>query len=176
MPEYPETLRALTIANPFCFEIGLGIKPLEFRSWDTKHRGLTLLHASSNREFEKEFAEQYPDISKERIAAMRGAIIGFVDVVDSFWSDQDGYYAHRLANPALFFEPISTPGALNYWPPQGKRKALQEAAFQRAWDDIQAGNFDRPEPDLIRDAELAYGLEPPEQELQRVLITPAPGN
>ena len=160
MSQYPDDLRALSIINPFAWEICVGKKPLEFRSWDTKRRGLTLIHASGSREFEKDFAEYYPDVSKETIASMRMAIIGFADIIDSFWSNQDSCYAHRMGNPALFFEPIPTPGALNYWPPQGKRRDKQHLAFQMAWDDIQAGNFDRPEPDLIRESELAYGLEP----------------
>ncbi|MBT9312548.1 ASCH domain-containing protein [Leptothoe kymatousa] len=158
--EYPKDLRAITIHNPFCLDIGMGVKPLEFRSWDTKHRGLTLLHVGSNRSYEKEFAEAYPNITKESIDAMRGAIIGFAEIIDSFWSQEDSCYAHRIANPGLFRDTCPCPGALNYWKPQAKRKAEQEWAFQTAWDTIQKGEFDRPDPELIRESEIAYGLKP----------------
>ncbi|MEO0434335.1 MAG: hypothetical protein AAF151_21835 [Cyanobacteria bacterium J06656_5] len=159
MSEYPETLRAISIINPFAWEICTGQKPLEFRSWDTQHRGLTLIHTSSSRKFEGDFAEFYPEVTKATIASMRGAIIGFATVTDSVWREEDNAFGHRMMHPALFPKPIPCSGALNYWKPQGKQQEQQSIAFQAAWNAIQAEEFEKPHPDVIASCELDYDLE-----------------
>jgi len=157
--KYPETLRALSIMNPFAWEICVGLKPLEFRSWDTKFRGLVLLHCSSSRQCEKDFAEFYPEVRQEEINAMRGSIIGFATAVDSFWREEDQAFCHEMREPGLLLQPIECSGALNYWRPQGKHKEQQTTAFKSVWDAIQSGKFVRPDIDTIDSCRLDYGLQ-----------------
>jgi hypothetical protein len=41
-------MKVLSIKQPWCSLIGLGIKPIENRTWKTNHRGTLLLHASAS--------------------------------------------------------------------------------------------------------------------------------
>ena len=143
--------------NPFGFEICIGEKPLEFRSWDTKFRGLVLIHVSSSKQFEKEF-ELFPEVTPEEIELMRGAIIGFANLTDSFWRDEDNSYCHRMENPCLFRETFKTPGALNYWRPGGKYREQQLEAFQRAWNSILDEDYEPAREDAIAKSQMDYGL------------------
>lgn len=159
---FPETLRAISIINPFAWLIGIGEKPYEYRSWDTSFRGLCLLHVSGSTEYEAEFSEflNSGEITKAEIASMRKSIIGFAEVTGTVWDEEYQQWAHRMEKPALFNEVIPCPGALNYWKPY-PNKPEQTTAFQQAWELIQAGDYIKADPNIYLTQINEWGLEPP---------------
>lgn len=175
MATYPADLRAISIINPFGWDICMGIKPYEFRTWDTSFRGLCLIHVSASREFEDGFYEMLRngEITKEEIAKMRKSIIGFATVTKTIWSDIDQQYAHKMENPALFDEFIPCPGALNYWRPY-QNKPEQALAFQKAWDMIEAKAYVEAHPDDYRDSLIYFNLEEVEDKgAEKALTSPS---
>jgi hypothetical protein len=110
-PAPTNTMRALSIRQPWAELIVRGIKDVENRSWLTHHRGPLLIHASQT----KPTREDLDDFGIEN--PMYGAIIGVVDVVDckleisSEWHEPEsqGWY---LQNPRMFENPIAFKGAV----------------------------------------------------------------
>jgi hypothetical protein len=103
-------MKAVTVFQPYAWLLVMGIKPIENRTWRTRHRGPLLIHAG---------AKWYPG-GKERIALLgikipddlptRG-IVGIVEVTgvvtqaDTPWFE--GPYGWSLANPSeLPFVPV----------------------------------------------------------------------
>lgn len=190
MPAYPDTLRAISIINPFGWLICKGYKPYEYRSWDTSFRGQCLIHVSASTACESDFEADIAagELTKADVKAMRKAIIGFAEMTGTVWDAEHEQWAHRMEQPALFNQPIPCPGALNYWTPY-KNKPAQAQAFQQAWDVIQSGEYTAAHPDTYAACFLNWGLEPltalkyPLEDLEdleeepsepRVLITPPP--
>lgn len=103
-------MKALTIFQPYAWLIVTGIKPIENRTWSTRHRGPLLIHAGAKwhagwRERIARFGIEVPDD-----LPMRG-VVGIVDVTGvvkhsrSPWFD--GPHGWTLANPReLPFVPI----------------------------------------------------------------------
>lgn len=96
---HTDHLMCLSIRQPFCEEILTGVKQAEYRSWNTKHRGPLLIHAS------KSTAESG---SKD---LPRGVIVGLVDVAEvvHYYDDIGGVgdlYAWCLRNPSRFVRPV----------------------------------------------------------------------
>ncbi|WP_204138245.1 hypothetical protein [Halomicronema sp. CCY15110] len=88
---FPETLRALSIAGPYAYEIAIGYKPSEGRSWKTSFRGLVLLHVSRSQEYGP---SQSPD--------MVSAIIGATEMYDCQPNlTYAGYFDHFMRYPVL---------------------------------------------------------------------------
>lgn len=180
MTTYPADLRAISIINPFGWEICMGLKPYEFRSWESSFRGLCLIHVSASKECEEYFDDylEHQEITKEEIKQMRKSIIGFATVTKMLWVEEEQTWAHKMENPAIFDEVIPCPGALNYWTPY-RNKPEQAVAFQKAWDMIEAKAYTEADPEEYRISMETFGLEEIEEEEgksehQRVLITPAP--
>ena len=48
---FPDTLRALSIARPYAYLIAIGEKHSEGRTWKTNFRSIVLLHVSTTREY-----------------------------------------------------------------------------------------------------------------------------
>jgi hypothetical protein len=46
----PTTLKALVVRSPWCFDIATGKKPIEYRSWPTKHRGPLAICAAKRKD------------------------------------------------------------------------------------------------------------------------------
>ncbi len=108
---------ALSIQQPWAALIIAGIKPVENRTWSTRHRGALLIHAgraSDPAAMDRMARGQHP-VTRQPwavpdLAMQFGGIIGMVDLVDcvshhtSEWFA--GPYAFVLANPrALPFTP-----------------------------------------------------------------------
>src|SRR5262245_275091 len=106
-----EPLRALSIRQPYAELILRGLKDVENRSWETKHRGRLLIHAAAAQVDHQEMdrwgfaVEDLP----------RGALVGVVDLQDcttqrgSRWhnSGSQGWY---LAEPRRFSRPVRFTG------------------------------------------------------------------
>jgi hypothetical protein len=175
MTTHPSTLRAISIINPYGWEICMGFKPYEFRSWESSFRGLCLIHVSASKEFEDEFEDylEHGEIAKEEIKQMRKSIIGFAIVTNILWIEESQTWAHKMENPAIFDEFIPCPGALNYWSPY-KNKPEQSVAFHKAWDMIEANAYVEADPEEYVISLSVFGLEDVKAESsERVLITPA---
>lgn len=124
-------MKMLSIRQPWASLICAGIKDVENRTWNAKHRGRMLIHASSAK-CPKDIAYLLP---VEMGNAMRnehiygnldlndfptGAIIGYVDLVDCVEDDVDSIWADPgcvkfiLKNAYMFDEPIvGVKGKLN---------------------------------------------------------------
>ena len=75
-------LKALSIRQPWAWLIVSGLKDIENRSWDTAHRGETLVHAGVRRPSEDELLaiEEDYDVVIDRAALQFGGVIGAVNV------------------------------------------------------------------------------------------------
>ena len=102
-----ESARALSLRQPWAWLVVNGHKDIENRSWRTNHRGLLLIHASSNRSITS--PRNLATIEKKyRVRLPRdfdfGGIVGVVDVVDcvkthaSKWKTR-GSWGWVLRNP-----------------------------------------------------------------------------
>ncbi|WP_166822603.1 ASCH domain-containing protein [Thalassoroseus pseudoceratinae] len=140
MPKKKQTVRVLSIRQPYADLILSGDKPVENRTWQTKHRGRLYIHASrwhSKREQTEAMAAGHPGDGSTQ------AIIGYVDLTDitesdlllSFrrgcpdeirqfadtwdedqWHHVCGPYCWIFQNPVKI-EPIEgVKGKLNLWP------------------------------------------------------------
>lgn len=121
--------RAISLTQPWATLVVTGRKAMETRSWPTSVRGRVAIHASKGMPgWAREAAVQFgfdPD------ALPRGAIIGAVDIEDcqpveevreaisddelSYGDFDNGRFAWRLSNPAIFDEPIPAVGSLGFW-------------------------------------------------------------
>uniref|UniRef100_B8HYW9 ASCH domain-containing protein n=1 Tax=Cyanothece sp. (strain PCC 7425 / ATCC 29141) TaxID=395961 RepID=B8HYW9_CYAP4 len=121
--QYPDTLRALSIAGPFAYEIATGEKDWEFRTWPTKFRGTFLLHVSTGRDWGE---PQSPE--------MISCIIGAAEVYECESDPEYDGFLHLLRNPVSFKRYIpKVSGARNYWSPKTEAHIK---AFNEAWEQI----------------------------------------
>lgn len=92
-------MKAISIKNPYATQILIGTKTIEYRSWDTKHRGDLLICSSAN-----------PSIP----GMLSGHALCVVDLVDvSYNSDKDLYEWH-LSNVRRI-KPFPVKGKLNFF-------------------------------------------------------------
>ena len=103
-------LRALTIRQPFAWQIMTGEKPIEYRSWKNEYRGLLLIHVSSKVKLSRAEAAEWP------AANVYGVILGSV-VLDRI-EGQEGDYEWCLRDPRPLAEPIRCVGGLGLWKPK----------------------------------------------------------
>lgn len=138
-------MKALTIKQPWASLIAHGIKDIENRTWKTKYRGRIYIHAAAHPAFEGYYQDHLPAAywgtltGNEKMKhimgfAVRGAIIGEVDIVDcvlnhpSIWAEKSipskdwhkegNLYVYNwvLANPVLYDQPIlNIKGRLSFW-------------------------------------------------------------
>jgi hypothetical protein len=119
-------MKALSFTQPWAWFIAEGIKDIENRTWEIKHRGTILIHASKRWDPEGEGwldmniskgrlpIKEYPDRHDPRV--IYGALIGRVDIVDcveispSLWFC--GPKGFVLRNPIKFEKPIIYKGRL----------------------------------------------------------------
>ncbi|MBN1532158.1 MAG: ASCH domain-containing protein [Spirochaetes bacterium] len=111
-------MKALSIRQPWIELILRGIKDVENRSWDTKHRGLLVLHAAKTFDLDlndREDREEYEYLKEtygiDRDELVYGALVGTVEVTDvtkkvrSQWHIP-GQYGWYLRHPKRFEKPI----------------------------------------------------------------------
>jgi len=82
-------MKALTIKQPWAALIAAGLKPIENRTWNTKHRGPLLIHVSGKIPFKRgewdKFCADHPEaaaIDYETLLEQCGKIICTVELVD----------------------------------------------------------------------------------------------
>lgn len=124
---YPEWLRALTVREPWASLLVRGLKSEEYRSRNTKRRGLVLIHSSLTyqigwEEIFKDFSAPCPDELE------LNCILGAVEIYDCI-STEDGY-AWKVRNAVKFSNPPECRGALSFWQPKDDE---QIEAFEEAW-------------------------------------------
>jgi hypothetical protein len=100
-------MKALSIRQPWAWLIIHGGKDVENRSWNTKHRGRFLVHASQGMTSEEycdglEFAMKAGDITLLRNfptaqEMQRGGIVGSVELVDSVDTSDSPWYMGQKA-------------------------------------------------------------------------------
>jgi hypothetical protein len=108
-----DTYKVLTIRQPWASLIVWGIKPVENRSWLTKHRGPLLIHAGMKYESEPELERRYR-FTRDDIE--HGAIIGVVELDDIVEQHRSpffkGPFGWVLKNAREFSRPIPMKGML----------------------------------------------------------------
>ena len=91
------SMKVLTIKQPWTQLIVDGYKEYEFRSWQTKYRGKILLHAGLN--LEKEVVDRFKDYNLQYTL---GAIIGEAELVDCILVDDRFNEELRQINPVVY--------------------------------------------------------------------------
>jgi hypothetical protein len=99
MPE--QTVKCLSIRQPWAHLIMSGKKIVEFRSWSTDYRGPLLIHAA------QKFVSG-TDYEHLRGSVAHGVILGTVDLYDCkpSWYSVTGEFYWKLRNPRRFAHPI----------------------------------------------------------------------
>lgn len=102
-----DTLRALSVRQPWAELIVRGDKNLEYRTWRLREMGPLLIHASRTLDH-----ENFEITGMEPQGLPFGALVGIVDVVDCVEvEDEPGLYAFQLAHPRRFAVPVPYRGA-----------------------------------------------------------------
>ncbi len=92
--------KALSVRQPWAWLIVNGHKPFENRTWDTKHRGPTLIHASLKIDYAGYNLVQanFPDIKLPlRSELQRGGIIGEANLVSVVNKSESPWFQGPLA-------------------------------------------------------------------------------
>jgi hypothetical protein len=112
-------LRALTVRQPFAWQIMTGEKTIEYRSWETDYRGVFLVHVSSKVKLTRDEAARWP------AADVYSVILGSV-VLDHI-EGQPGNFEWHLRDPRLLDAPIPCVGRLQLWkPPEAVLKSIPD--------------------------------------------------
>jgi len=127
---YPETLRALSVKQPWAALITHGDKIEEYRSWRTHKRGTILIHASA--QAESDWREYFSAFGYPLTELYLGAIVGAAQLVDCV-ADPDGGYAWRLEGAFLLPEKPKCKGGLSFWQAKDDK---QRKAFSFAWSQL----------------------------------------
>lgn len=111
-------MKALSIQQPYAWQVIYGGKDIENRDWQTNHRGTIAVHAPIKRHSSSEFPRGSLRPPEEELGFQ--SIIGFVDIVDcvekhhSKWRGSAGY-GFVLENPRPLLKPIPCVGAQKFW-------------------------------------------------------------
>ena len=130
-------MKAITVRQPWAWAIIFAGKDIENRNWPTKFRGTIAIHAAKGmtiKEYE-EAAKLFRNYYRKKIPDLkvitRGAVIGFVDIVDCVTNSKSkwfgGAYGFVLKNPRSI-EPIYCSGALGFWqlPPKIEKEVINK--------------------------------------------------
>jgi hypothetical protein len=105
-------LKALSIRQPYAWLVVAGLKSIENRGWNTRHRGQLLIHAARNMH-EKLLIdiEERHSVRIDIDALKFGGVIGCVEIVDIVTSSPstwyEGPYGWLLARPRFVpFTPL----------------------------------------------------------------------
>lgn len=111
-------MKALSIRQPWAWAIMAGHKPLENRSWDTKERGMFLVHAAQR--IDKEGIEFLKAQGVDVPANLpTGCLLGTVELVDTVTAHPSPYFfgpvGFVLQEPRPFAEPVPYKGRLGFF-------------------------------------------------------------
>lgn len=130
----PNTVRALTLTQPWADAVASGTKQWETRSWRTDYRGPLLIHAAKGFPAEaKRFAEAQRALGRGAPRVALGAVVAIaslfdvrpaeevaleVSAIERLYGDYTpGRYAWRLEHVRRLAEPVPATGALGLWRP-----------------------------------------------------------
>ncbi len=132
------TMKAISLLQPWASLVVMGVKKIETRNWGTKYRGDILVHASQGKAGsifadEHHFKKYIPDFKKLPF----GAIVGQATITDviriemlemsdelidrltmeekAFGDYSEGRYAWILEDHKQFYKPIPARGTLSIW-------------------------------------------------------------
>lgn len=156
--KWPESIKALTLWQPWASLVALGFKKLETRGWDTEYRGPLVIHAARYVDLDfcqlpgvKEFLAQHGIIPEQ---LPRGAVVAVGLLVQTYRIlIPTGKDCARLMLPKLIREPggpvtvpvpeHETPWG-NYWEPgrfafqlhdvKAFSRPVPARGLQRLWD------------------------------------------
>ena len=129
----PKQMSALCVAQPWAQCIVQHGKNVENRSTNLLKRGTIAIYASTNKDMKRfKYCKDNYRLSLKWDDLPKGAIIGFVDIVDVVtdetvtkktqkWFDED--YGYVLVNPIRLKKPIAAKppkGAISFWYLKGK--------------------------------------------------------
>ena len=145
--ESPKQMTAFCIAQPWAsciFEHG---KNVENRSANLKKRGTIAIYASKSKKNKRfDYCKEEYGIDKNWDDMAKGAILGFVDIVNVITDDtvtgktkkwfNKGDYGYVLSNPYMLKKPVKvvlTKGAVIFWSLKGKalRDSLSQVPMSR---------------------------------------------
>lgn len=98
-------LKALTIRQPWADLIIRGLKTIEMREWQVKHRGPFLIHVSNTVDWKTVQVLGYDEVEE----LPRGCLIGYAEICEVFqfdrrlWLDhlKDHWVVHPLPEPSF---------------------------------------------------------------------------
>ncbi len=99
---------ALSVKQPWAALLVTGIKAVEVRTWDTRHRGPVLIHASRNPDPRPDGWAHVTTPAVRRLAETTGGIIGVAELVDCVVYPTPELFAadaERHRNPPAWFAP-----------------------------------------------------------------------
>lgn len=138
-PRNRETMRAITLYEPYCTLVCLGEKCIETRHWSTDYRGRLRNHASKTfPKWCKLLINEEPFFSILKSSLLTrpesfqlGVVKATVDLIDvlpvrnvrdkltklerAFGDYSPGRFAWILANPKVLEHPVAAKGALGLW-------------------------------------------------------------
>lgn len=150
--------KALSLLQPWASLVAMGAKQIETRSWNTKHRGLLLIHASKGQKVGFDFCLQNEPSIQSLLTFKSlpfGAIIGCVKLEGvhksetffcqpeepsrgkwiqigeqekAFGDYSPGRYGWLLSEPVMFNQPIPCKGSLGLWTPDERTSQLVDLA------------------------------------------------
>ena len=135
-------MRALSVAQPWAECIVSKGKNIENRSWNTKHRGYFLIHASASKSKER-FQYCFDDygIKFDPEELSFGAIVGIAELSDVVTKKTltrttkkwfYGEYGFVLSNVIKLKQPIKVKGSLSFWKtPADVLKDIQKQLSQQ---------------------------------------------
>jgi len=127
-----DTMKVLSVQNPWAYWIMYYDKTVENRTWKTKHRGRILIHASTrwdNNAPIDPWRLKAPNASREEIERLieqckqtSGYILGSVELYDcrlfadeaDSWA-QPGLWHWLLRDPDVWDKPLYAKGSLGLW-------------------------------------------------------------
>jgi hypothetical protein len=122
-----ETLRTLTVRQPWPWAMAHGGKDVENRTWNTAYRGALAIHAAARWDREEASVRIYELTGAYVVKSVESAVFVVVDLVDvctvrgSAGDCECGPWAipgqchWRLANPRPLPEPVPCKGRLGLW-------------------------------------------------------------
>ena len=93
-----DTMKVITIKQPFATLIAEGLKEYEFRTWRTKYRGDILIHAGKG--IDKEAMKRYEHLNLEYPL---GKIIAKATITDCVYVDEKLKQCLEEKNPLVYY-------------------------------------------------------------------------
>lgn len=109
-------MKAISIRQPWAWLIVNGYKDIENRSWDTKYRGMVLIHASKGMT-RKEYAaaqavcESFPPLQRVTLPPFdkleRGGIVGYAYIESTTRESSSPWFFGPVGFQLLFANPLT---------------------------------------------------------------------